>query len=309
MNYFTIAEEIFQLMTQNNPRVSVVIPTYNRAADLQRALNSVLAQTYNDWEILVVDNNSTDDTDEIVSAFNDSRISIHKVNNNGVIAVSRNKGIGEAKGEFIAFLDSDDWWVPEKLEKSVNYLEKGNDLVYHDLWIVEMGKKTKHTKTVGVRDLTSPIFDDLILHGSAIPNSSVVVRTKLLRKINGLSEDIKLIAAEDYDCWLRISIITDRFTCVPGVLGFYWQGSSNNSNPERRSVNLIKLQELYIDPFIRKHKIEMPIWFLYEQLRSAYLLGDFNKAKIYIKLMKRRALNWNLKIKLLFMQMTIKLGL
>jgi glycosyltransferase involved in cell wall biosynthesis len=104
-NYFTFAEEISQLMTQNNPRVSVVIPTYNRAADLQRALNSVLAQSFTDWEVVVVDNNSTDDTD--AGSFVHlmiRRISIHKVQNNGVIAVSRNKGILERqKGSFWLF--------------------------------------------------------------------------------------------------------------------------------------------------------------------------------------------------------------
>jgi glycosyltransferase involved in cell wall biosynthesis len=308
MNYFTIAEEIFQLMTQNSPRVSVVIPTFNRAADLQRALNSVLAQSYNDWEILVVDNNSTDGTDVIVASFNDRRISIHKVNNNGVIAVSRNKGIRGAKGEFIAFLDSDDWWVPEKLEKSVNYLEQGNDLVYHDLWIVENEEKRKFRKTVGVRNLLPPVFDDLIMHGSPIANSSVVVRTELLREIKGLSEEISLIAAEDYDCWLRIALLSDRFACIPEVLGFYWQGTTNSSNADRKSVNLVKLQELYFDPFIAKHNIEMPVWFLYQRLRSSYLLRDYRKATTYIKLMSKRKMNWNMKLKLLFIQTRIKFG-
>lgn len=293
-------------MINQDQLVSIIIPTYNRAQDVNRALQSVINQTHINWEVIVIDNNSTDDTNNVILSFQDPRIRIFKIFNYGVIAASRNMGIEKASGEFIAFLDSDDWWTSHKLEESLKYLNQGSDLVYHDLWVVEKEDKKKHTKTVGVRDLTSPIFDDLILHGSAIPNSSVVVRKKLLREIKGLSEDINLIAAEDYDCWLRISLITDRFACVPGVLGFYWQGLTNNSNPERKSINLIKLQELYFDPFIRKHKIEIPIWFLYEHLRSAYLLGDFNKAIIHIKLMNSRSLSWNLKLKLLFMQMRIK---
>ncbi len=294
-------------MTQNNPKVSVIIPTYNRASDLKRALNSVLAQSFTDWEIIVVDNNSIDDTDAVVSAFNDQRISIHKVHNNGVIAISRNKGILEAKGEFLAFLDSDDWWITDKLRKAVNYLEQGNDLVYHDLWIVEKVGKRNYRKTVGVRDLLPPVFDDLILHGNPIANSSVVVRAELLKEINGLSEDLQLIAAEDYDCWLRIALKSDRFACIPEVLGFYWQGTTNSSNADRKSVNLLKLEELYFKPFIEKHKIEMPIWFLYEQLRSAYLLGDTKKAISYINMMRHRKMTWDLKLKLVFMQVRMKL--
>jgi GT2 family glycosyltransferase len=153
-----------------------------------------------------------------------------------------------------------------------------------------------------------PIFDDLILNGSAIPNSSVVVRTDLLTKVNGLSEDVNLVAAEDYDCWLRISLVTNRFAPIPGVLGFYWQGLTNNSNPEKKSINLKRLQELYFYPFIKKHSIEMPAWFLYECLRSSYLLGDFKEASAYIKLMNKRTLTLSLKLKLLFIQMRIKLS-
>ena len=113
------------------PVVSVIIPTYNRASDLKRALNSVQEQTFVNWEALVVDNNSEDNTDEIVIGFNDPRIKLFKINNDGVIAASRNKGIKEASGEYIAFLDSDDWWAPNKLELSVAALKAGSDIVYH----------------------------------------------------------------------------------------------------------------------------------------------------------------------------------
>src|SRR3989338_2810117 len=100
------------------PIVSIVIPTYNRACDLERALKSVLAQTYSNWEALVVDNHSSDNTDDVVKSLNDSRLKLFKIHNDGVIAASRNAGVKHATGEYIAFLDSDDWWMPQKLEES-----------------------------------------------------------------------------------------------------------------------------------------------------------------------------------------------
>src|SRR4051812_44716056 len=98
-----------------NPLVSVVIPTYNHAQFLGRALGSVIAQTYTNWEAIVVDNHSQDDTDAVVASQSDPRIKLLKIHNNGVIAASRNKAMREARGEWIAFLDSDDAWYPEKL--------------------------------------------------------------------------------------------------------------------------------------------------------------------------------------------------
>ena len=119
-----------------NPLVSIIIPTYNRAEDLKRALQSVFDQTFTDWEVVVVDNHSIDNTDRLIESFNDPRIRLFKIHNEGVIAASRNLGLKHALGEYIAFLDSDDWWLPKKLEESIKYMNQGADIVYHDLFYV-----------------------------------------------------------------------------------------------------------------------------------------------------------------------------
>ena len=98
------------------PLVSVVIPTYNHAHFLGRALQSVIDQTYTNWEVIVIDNHSTDNTDGVVISFSEPRIRLIKINNDGVIAASRNLGIRDAKGDWIAFLDSDDCWYSQKLK-------------------------------------------------------------------------------------------------------------------------------------------------------------------------------------------------
>ena len=98
-------------LSKKIPLVSVVIPTFNRAYCIQRCINSVLNQSYKNLECIVIDNNSNDNSNLIFEQYKDNRLKIYKINNNGIIAKSRNLGISKSKGEVIAFLDSDDWWT------------------------------------------------------------------------------------------------------------------------------------------------------------------------------------------------------
>jgi glycosyltransferase involved in cell wall biosynthesis len=291
-----------------NELVSIVMPTYNHAHFIGRALCSVLDQTYNNWEVIVVDNHSTDNTDEVVCSFNSSRIKLIKIHNNGIIAVSRNAGVKEAKGSVIAFLDSDDWWAPQKLELSVNKLDLGFDVVYHDLWLVDITGKKRLSKRVGARQLNSPVYEDLIKNGNALPNSSVLVRKGLLIKINGLSEEKDLIAAEDFDCWLRLSNITEKFGFLPQPLGYYLHSGTNNSNAHRKSKNLKRLFELHFIPFIREHRIEMPTWIMYISARTAYQVGEKEEAKKMLRILLTRILPFNLWLKIQWMLLRLKIA-
>ena len=189
----------------------MVIPTYNRARDLERALDSVVAQSCRDLEVLVVDNHSTDDTAAVVERYNDSRIALHFVTNEGIVARSRNLGIRRARGEFVAFLDSDDWWTPRKLEASVAVLDAGADVVYHHLFLVTRPHQNVLWRRVWARDISSPVFDDLLLNGTALPQSSVVMRRDLLLSVGGMPEERDVVAMEDYLCWLKAARMTERF--------------------------------------------------------------------------------------------------
>ena len=120
-------------MTNNNPLISVIIPSYNRGYCLKRCINSVLKQTYKNIECIIVDNYSYDKTDKIISNIKDSRLKLYKINNEGIIAKSRNLGINYSKGEIIAFLDSDDWWMENKLQLCIEEIINGADFVYHNL--------------------------------------------------------------------------------------------------------------------------------------------------------------------------------
>lgn len=256
------------------PLISIVIPTYNRARDLERALRSVLVQTYPYWEALVVDNHSSDNTRDAVENFNDARIRLLSIHNNGVIAASRNLGIRCAQGQYIAFLDSDDWWSPEKVDESLKYLEQGADVVYHDLFLVTKPDQRFFWRKAYTRDLVSPVFNDLIANGNGLTNSSVVVRKELLNAIGGLLEDRRLISAEDYVAWLKISKLTEKFRRIPKTLGYYWAGGGNVSNPDRTLISLGAIEERYASSFV-----DSKVWLCYAKGRAYYRSGRYEMAK------------------------------
>ena len=265
----------------SKPIISVIIPTYNRANDLKRALRSVQLQTFGNWEALIIDNHSHDHTAQVVSDFNDSRMKLLKVHNKGVIAVSRNLGIREASGEYIAFLDSDDWWKPKKLMLSLNAINTGADIVYHDLLIATKYNQRLFCRKLSTSDIRRPVFNNLLINGNCISNSSVVVKKNILTSIKGISEDHDLIAAEDYDCWLRIAKVTDKFTRLPYALGYYWSGGGNTSNPELTIASVDAIISRYLDNK-SIFRYGLPNWIHYSKGRANYLLRNFELAKKHL---------------------------
>jgi len=203
------------------PIVSVVIPTYNHARYLDQALQSVFDQTYTNWEIIVVDNHSTDNTTEIVNKYSSLSLTYLKLNNNGIIAASRNAALSKARGEWVAFLDSDDRWMKDKLQVCIESVSQETDFIYHDLKIDTNSSRYNARKTLKSWKLKVPILLDLLVNGNAIANSSVVVRKKFLHEIGGLNEEPELVASEDYNAWLRIALLTDKFTYIERILGYY----------------------------------------------------------------------------------------
>ncbi|WP_332899995.1 glycosyltransferase family 2 protein [Haladaptatus sp. CMSO5] len=181
------------------PTVSVVIPTYNRSEEVTHAIDSVLAQTYDDFELLVVDDGSTDDTKEVVTGYDDDRVKFIEHEENQGAPAARNTGIEHAEGEYVAFLDSDDEWLPLKLERQVDYLESKGDgwvAVYCDVDMKTKGtsgpmrslaasflsKSDPETPTEGGDELVEEVLADR-LHTSA--GSTLMVRTDVARKIEG----------------------------------------------------------------------------------------------------------------------------
>jgi glycosyltransferase involved in cell wall biosynthesis len=264
-------------------RVSVVIPTYNRARDLRRALASVLAQSFQDCEILIIDNHSDDDTAQAVESFRDARLRLLSVHNHGVIALSRNHGLAHAAGEYVAFLDSDDWWLPAKLERSVRALDAGADVVYHDLYLARSPSQRPRLRRAHTWQLSSPVLADLLERGNALVNSGVVVRRNVLEAAGGQSEDPCIASCEDYDYWLRLARVTERFQRLDEVLGFYWLGGGNVTTPARTLRSLNRLRELYFVPQGRMREEELPGWYHYHLGRAHLKLGAYREAVRHLR--------------------------
>lgn len=215
------------------PLITVGIPSYNHAKFLAKCLESVITQTYYNLEVIIVDNYSTDDTDSILSSFRDPRISIVKVNNGGSIGKSRNAVLNKSRGEWIAFLDSDDWWMEDKLKRCADFFQVGVDLIYHDLIVVDERNDRFKSTSIRSRSLENPVFKDLIIKGNTIATSSVVVRNTILSKVNGMSESKEMFGLEDFNTWLKISQITEGFRHIPENLGFYRMHNNNVSLAEK----------------------------------------------------------------------------
>ena len=228
-----------------NPFFSVVIPTYNHGHFIGRCLSSVLSQSFTDWEAIVINNYSEDNTIEVVEGFKDERIRLVNFRNQGIIAASRNEGIRLARGEFVAFLDSDDWWYPGKLERVRSHAANA-DVIYHDLDIHSV-KGRKETAGDWRRQLTRPVFVDLMVNWNTLPNSGVVVRKTILDEVGGLTEDRMLNTFEDAELWLKISRVTERFVYIREKLGAYWVGEGNLSTFNERHIQCVEyISDRYI---------------------------------------------------------------
>ncbi|MEA9357677.1 glycosyltransferase family A protein [Bacteriovorax sp. PP10] len=190
--------------------VDVIIPTFNRAQVMTRAIDSVLAQTYKNFILHIVDDGSTDDTQAVLEKYkNHSQVKIHFQNNNGVSA-ARNLAAFASAGSWISFLDSDDEWMPNKLEIQMKYLNEHPDYNFlhsEELWIrngVRVNPKVKHLKSndnIFVRSLDFCI----------ISPSTVILKRELFLKHQGF--DKNFIVCEDYDLWLKV-LLTENIAFI-----------------------------------------------------------------------------------------------
>ena len=187
---------------EKNPKVSVIIPTYNSAQFIAEALESVFVQTYKDYEVIVVDDGSTDNTKEVLKPYMSKIRYIYK--ENGGAASARNVGIKNARGEYIAFLDSDDLWLPEKLEKQMGYFEEHPqvDMVFANC--VRFSEEVSNTRN----DIRQLVSDDMFVNiwwYNIIPTSTVIVKRECFKKVGFFDESRELETTEDKEMWLRIA--------------------------------------------------------------------------------------------------------
>ncbi|MFM7772656.1 MAG: glycosyltransferase family 2 protein, partial [Acidimicrobiaceae bacterium] len=252
------------------PFVSVVIPTFNHAPLLKRALDSVIAQTYGNWEAIVINNFSTDETIDIVNSFKDDRIKLVNFENNGIIAASRNQGIKLAQGKFVAFLDSDENWYPKKLERCVDQVMLGATLVCHgEMWI----NSDLSTRAVMYGPVSRADYQSLLFRGNCISTSTTFIETELLRSVNGFDESTEIVTAEDYDLWIRLAATKPKTVFIPEILGEFHRLSNSASSAVLRNLSSEKA-------VLRKHFAEQSASVLTRlRQRHRFAIADYGAAR------------------------------
>lgn len=236
-------------MDKNVPTVSVIIPTYNRAHLVKRGIRSVLAQTYGDFELIIVDDASKDNTREVIKSFDDKRIRYicHKENRGA--PATRNTGIRMARGVYIGLLDDDDEWLPTKLEKQIAKFGEVSSkvgLIYSGL---EVMRADGHTiETIYYPKYRGDVRVRLLL-GTTIGSPTPLIRTECFNKAGVFDESLK--SCQDWDMWKRISEHYD-FDFVPEVLArMYLHGNQISSDFSSMIPGRTRMVEKHMDEFQR----------------------------------------------------------
>lgn len=318
---------------RESPKVSVVIPTYNRAAKVQSTIDSVLAQTVTNLEVIVVDDGSSDDTEKVLGEIYADRIRYYGQTNQGV-SMARNKGIAEARGEWIAFLDSDDLWEPEKLELQLKALERfaGKcDACYTDVrllnnpetrTIFQMAEQVcPHEKSLGINTKALEVLVRPGGGGMVVCISSLVVRADTVRRTGGFDRALGFYA--DSEFMFRIAMLTGFCYVNQVLVGF------DRSPAETRHVGASKewdrlefmLQEsqMRLEKFLRigeglpaelRQLIREHLGSVHSGLANCHLeTGKYSKARESLSRAAQLDLTFNIAVKWLLACVSPRLAL
>ena len=250
-----------ELIDLKNPKVSVIMPVYNAEKYLKDAIESILNQTFTNFEFLIINDGSNDKSKTIIESYNDSRIRLLNNKENSGLAKVRNKGISEAKAEYIAWLDADDTSHPLRLEKQVKLLDNYPEIGICGTWVKTIGTKNSHKW----RYPTNPDFIRCrMLFDDPLATSSVMLRKKLLVGHNQ-NFDLNYPPAEDYDLWERLSYCC-KITNIPKILTFYRLHGNQTSK-------------------VKALQQKLSVWNIHErQLKQLNVLFSDNEKQIHRKL-------------------------
>jgi teichuronic acid biosynthesis glycosyltransferase TuaG len=234
------------------PAVSVIIPAYNAEAFLGRAIRSVEAQSFQDFELLVIDDGSTDGTGDVARAFG----SVRYVRGDHLgEAEARNRGLEEATGELVAFVDADDEWLPDKLARQVAFMERlDSSFSYTDSYLVQDGKRVRYSSLARPHSgqILEPLIDDWLDQAFLVP-TEVMASRALLQGAGGFETGLPTAGHVDYGLWLRLALQGTRFDYLDEPLALYYRGHPSISSDavemvERYRVALRYFSSTYAFP-------------------------------------------------------------
>ena len=226
------------------PQVSVVMPVYNGALYLREAVDSVLAQTFCDFELIVIDDCSTDATPAILASYDDPRIRVLRNEKNSERSFSKNRGIAEAKSDLIAFLDADDFAAPERVAVQQAFLQANPHISVCSCFIQILGTANVHTSVTEHDDIKAKL-----LLGNPIAQSGVMLRKSALAGLGELYLDAP-IPAEDYDLWARLLCLPEtRFAIIPLPLVHYRLTNVNPAYFDKQKQGACFAYQTQLDAF------------------------------------------------------------
>jgi len=267
------------------PKVSIIIPTYNSSLFIKRAIDSAINKTFKDWELLIVDDCSKDNTMELVSEFikQDPRIKLLKTpENSGGPAMPKNIGIENAQGEYVAFLDHDDEWLPEKLEKQLVVFENSEDeklgIVSCFINIIDNNGRliSKHHE-----NYKEKVLEHIVKRNFIFTSSCVLTRLEIIKNVGLFDTNLKI--ADDFDMWLRMAKMGYNFNYISEYLINYIAhgGNACYGNNKKDTQEFIKIYEKHMDVFLKYNLRKVGSYHLYKNekklARKYYFLSIFNK--------------------------------
>ena len=275
------------------------MPNYNQADLLHRAISSVVKQTYQNFEIIIIDNNSSDSSKEVVNSFNNSKIKLYSINNYGIISKSRNLGILKSNGSWCCFLDADDYWFKNKLLEIKKNIENDkfvdvicNNEIYfyndHKKFIKKIYKKKNNKLNM---------FNSLLLMGNQLSTSATCVKKKILKeKKIFFSEDRAINTSEDYDFWMQLAYKKANFKFINKYLGIWRIHKKSTSNKYDGHINSnlnVKLKHLENSKYNKKLKINLKKYLFFRHYIVS-LKNNLNKKNFFeiLKLLINIILNF-----------------
>lgn len=257
---------------------SVIIPTYNRAYFITKTIESVLNQTCSSFELIIVDDGSSDSTEKVVGGIKDKRIKYHK-KNNAERGAARNFGVSKAKGDYITFLDSDDLLYPKYLEEANLFIETNNEInIFHQLFEV----RNNSDKLIQSADYSnSNVFKSLITKGNFMACQGMFLKIDFA-KSNLFIEDRNLAGSEDYELWLRISTTTN--IVINPVVTSALIDHSERSVVKFNIDSLIKRKELMLHYLFSNNLINKKLL----KFKSILKTGAYSYISLHIALSNQR---------------------
>jgi glycosyltransferase involved in cell wall biosynthesis len=293
------------------PHITVVIPAFCEEQVLHRCLLSVQSQTHQPYEVIVCDDGSPHSLLPIVQEFSHTLpIKYVRLDNTGGAAGPRNVAVENASGEWVAFLDADDAWQPQKLMSMQPFLCRSADVVYHRLSIHPRQRRPYLQKLVGWNTLTeADVPFDLLSQGNPIPTSGALIRRSLYCDAGGMRTDD--VVVEDYDFWIRIAWTGAHFRFIPLVLGQYFQTPGSLSSPNLARANMLRATiEQQLDRFSGHQRVQVQsfmefstgIQFLWAglYLQAEQHLARARNLRLLKQRLSRRAKLLGIRAKLLF---------